>query len=123
MNWPDVYRGLRKLSLRGAITDARIFTVRFVEAKDGRPAYEQTPMRAISNRVRKLEDRFVLSVATEADLRLWEKIEAGRRRRAERTGETFVPRPYGSPLPDEIREFSIVEILHRGRERARAACR
>ena len=74
-------------------------------------------MRAISNRVRKLEGRFGLSVATEADLRLWEKIEACRRSRAERMGEPFVPRPFGSPVRDEIRGLSIVEILHRGRLR------
>ena len=71
-------------------------------------------MRAIGSRVRKLENRLGVGTASEVDRRLWERMVAGRRRVAEARGEPFVPRPFGSPISDEISGLSLVEILHRG---------
>ena len=77
-------------------------------------------MRALNNRIRHREDRFGLNAPTAEDRRLWERIEAGRRRLAESAGKVYVPRPFGSAIPDEIRGLALDENLHRGRLRASA---
>jgi hypothetical protein len=75
-------------------------------------------MRAISGRIRRLEDQLGLSKAAEETARrLWGRLEAGRRRVAEWRGEPFVPQPYGTFIRDELEGLSHIEILHRGRLR------
>ena len=74
-------------------------------------------MRALNNRIRRLEDRLGLGAPTEEDRRLWERIEAGRRRLAESVGQPYVPRPFGSGTSREIRGLALDEILSRGRVR------
>ena len=75
-------------------------------------------MGAISGRIRRLEGQLGLSKADEETAqRLWERIEAGRRRLAESVGQPYVPRPFGSAIPYEIRGLSLDEILQRGRMR------
>ena len=74
-------------------------------------------MKTFRVRIRRLEGQFGLQVENSADQRLWERIEAGRRRIAQWKGECFVPKPYGTPIREEIRGLSVVEILQRGRRR------
>jgi hypothetical protein len=86
-------------------------------------------MKTIARRLRKLEEGLGLLPETEEDRRLWERLEAGRRRMAEARGsgeydEGPVPQDQarGRDRSDR-RSFSdktIVEILNQGRERARA---
>ena len=79
-------------------------------------------MKAISRRLRKLEDRFIPAAETEANRRLRQRLEAARRRLGDSPAAAI--RPLGYPTEGrQIRESlginTIVEILHAGRQRAR----
>ena len=86
-------------------------------------------MKAISRRLRRLEDRWTPAAETDADQRLRQRLEAGRRRLAEARSETpDVVRPPGHPsdgrqIRGPLDIDMLTEILHAGRECARlAAC-
>jgi hypothetical protein len=74
-------------------------------------------MKAITRRLRKLEDRFGPPVETESSRRLRERLEAGRRRVAELRG-----RPVQAPQRQNVTNVrpsmeAIVKILQSGRQR------
>ena len=84
-------------------------------------------MKTISRRLRKLEEGFGLVPETEEGQRLRERLEAWHRRLLEARARG----DYDGPIPQDSQDRSeeernalsrmtIVEILERGRERARA---
>jgi hypothetical protein len=75
-------------------------------------------MKTIVRRLRKLEDRFCPPVETEFDRQLRGRIEAGRRRVAEH-GEWCGSVDDGEE--ENLAGLSMIEILHRGRERVARA--
>ena len=76
-------------------------------------------MKAIGKRLGKLEQRFGPHVQTEFERNLMALLEAGRRRVAEsRAGEGLPERPFADNRND-LAGLSMIEILNRGRLRAR----
>ena len=71
-------------------------------------------MKAIHRRLRKLEEGLGLVPETEQEKRLRARLEAARARMA------AWGYPVTQPDENELSGMTIVEILHRGRERARA---
>ena len=75
-------------------------------------------MRAISRRLRKLEDRYGLVPETEFSKRLRERLAAGLRRVAEFDAQEGRPARNPERDPEELSRLSLVQILLRGRMRA-----
>jgi hypothetical protein len=76
-------------------------------------------MRAITRRLRRLEDRFGPPVETEYSRELQRRIEAGRRRVAAAKGEIYGPRRPSIPVAG----LTLAEVILQGRERARHVIR
>ena len=70
-------------------------------------------MKTIHRRLRKLEEGFGLGPQTEEEKRLRARLAAARARMA------AAGYPVTEPDESELRGMTIIEILHRGRERAR----
>jgi hypothetical protein len=79
-------------------------------------------MRAIASRLQKLEDRFGVGPETEATLRLHALIKEGRQRVADARALGILSPPDATEWDrEDIRGLTAIDILGRGRARARAS--
>lgn len=79
-------------------------------------------MKAISRRLRKLEDRFIPAAETDADQRLRQRLEAARRRLGDSPVAAIRPLGYptdGPQIRGPLGIDTLTEILQAGRQRAR----
>ena len=75
-------------------------------------------MKAMSRRLRKLEDRFGLAPETEFSKQLRERLERARRRLAEAGEHGECAGSDSDNERESLAGLSVGEILHRARERA-----
>ena len=74
-------------------------------------------MKALTNRVRKLEARMGMPKETESSRSLFDRLEAGRRRVQTRENDGQGPTEVVGPDSAEARHQTIEEILNSGRDR------